>query len=188
MYRTKSNPVTLIPMTRLKLFALALLSLGFTACLDTTAPPAYATVANTTFAPELGVDLASSTKSDAGVYYRDITVGTGPVIAPLQDSYMYYHGYLSNGVQFDSVTVASSPGGAPAHFITGNGSLVPGFEIGLNGMRVGGRRQIIVPPDLAYGLTDVKDPNGNVVIPGNSVLVFTVDLTDAAGSNGTATP
>ena len=182
-YRTTPIPVTLTPMTRLKLLALAVLSLGFTACLDTTAPPAFATVENTTFASELGVDLASSTKTDAGVYYRDITVGTGPVIAPLQDSYMYYHAYLSTGVQFDSL----KPPNPPAHFVTGATpqQLIPGFEIGLNGMRVGGRRQIIVPPDLAYGLSDVRDPNGNLVIPGNSVLVFTVDLTDAAGGNGT---
>ncbi len=175
-------------MTRLKFLALALMSLGFTACLDTTAPQEYATVANTTFDPSLGVDLANFTKTDAGVYYRDITVGTGPVIAPLQDSYMYYHAYLSTGVEFDSVTTTSSTSGAPAHFTTGNGSLTSGFEIGLNGMRVGGRRQIIVPPDLAYGLNDLVDGTGRVVVPGNSVLVFTVDLTDAAGGNGTATP
>ena len=172
-------------MTRLKFLALALMSIGFTACLDTTAPQEYATVATTTFDPSLNVDLANSTKTDVGVYYRDITVGTGPVIAPLQDSYMYYHAYLSTGVQFDSVTATSSQSGAPAHFITGNGSITPGFEIGLNGMRVGGRRQIIVPPDLAYGLNDLRDGNGNVIIPGNSVLVFMVDLTDAAGGNGT---
>lgn len=171
-------------MTRLKFLALALMSLGFTACLDTTAPQEYATVANTTFDPSLNVDLANSTKTDVGVYYRDITVGTGPVIAPLQDSYMYYHAYLSTGAQFDSVTTTSSASGAPAHFVIGNGSMIPGFEIGLNGMRVGGRRQIIVPPDLAYGLNDLRDNNNNVVIPGNSVLVFTVDLTDAAGGNG----
>jgi FKBP-type peptidyl-prolyl cis-trans isomerase FkpA len=167
-------------MTRLKFLALALLSVGFTACLETTAPPSYNTVVNTTYEPSLGVDLANSTKTDAGVYYRDITVGTGPIITALQDSYMYYHGYLSNGVQFDSVKAP----GPPAHFVTGQGTLIPGFEIGLNGMRVGGRRQIIVPPDLAYGLSDVKDSAGNVVIPGNSVLVFTVDLTDASGGSG----
>ena len=96
------------------LFALAVLSLGFTACLDTTAPPAYATIENTTFAPELGVDLSSSTKTDAGVYYRDITIGTGPVIAPQQDSYMYYHAYLSTGAQFDSLKAPA----IPAHFVT----------------------------------------------------------------------
>jgi FKBP-type peptidyl-prolyl cis-trans isomerase FkpA len=169
-------------MTRLKFLALALLSVGFTACLDTTAPPAYATVANTTFEPSLGVDLANSTKTDAGVYYRDITVGTGPVIAPAQDSYMYYHGYLSNGTEFDKVV----PPAPPAHFVTGQGSLIPGFEIGLDGMRLGGRRQIIVPPALAYGLTDVTR-NGAVVVPSNSVLVFDVTLTDAAGGNGTTT-
>lgn len=175
-------------MTRLKILALALMTVGFTACLDTTAPQDYATVANTTFAPSLNVDLANSTKTDAGVYYRDITVGTGPVIAPLQDSYMYYHAYLSTGVPFDSVTTTTYASGGPAHFKIGDGSMIPGFEIGLNGMRVGGRRQIIVPPDLAYGLNDLKDGNGNVVIPGNSVLVFVVDLTDAAGGSGTTTP
>lgn len=168
-------------MHRFRLLALALLTIGFSACLDSTAPE-YATVENTEFAQSLGVDLAASTKTDVGVYYRDIVIGTGPVIAPLQDSYMYYHGYLSNGVQFDSVKAPS----APAHFVTGNGSLVPGFEIGLEGMRVGGRRQIIVPPALGYGLTDVTS-GGTVIIPSNSVLVFDVTLTDAAGGNGTTT-
>lgn len=168
-------------MHRFRFLALALLTIGFSACLESTAPQ-YATVENTTFDPSLGVNLAASTATDVGVYYRDIVIGTGPVIAPLQDSYMYYHGYLSNGVQFDSVKAPS----APAHFVTGNGSLIPGFEIGLEGMRVGGRRQILVPPSLAYGLTDVTR-NGAVVVPANSVLVFLVDLTDAAGGNGTTT-
>jgi FKBP-type peptidyl-prolyl cis-trans isomerase len=95
---------------------------------------------------------------------------------------MYYHAFLSNGVQFDSVK-APSP---PAVFQTGRGSLIPGFEIGLEGMRIGGRRQIIVPPNLAYGLTDVTR-NGAVIVPANSVLVFFVDLTDAAGGSGTTT-
>jgi len=170
-------------MTRLKFLALALCSLSFTACLDTTAPPAFNTVENTTFASSLGIDLATFTKTDVGVYYRDIVVGTGPVITPLQDSYMFYHAYLSNGVEFDAV----QPPDLPAYFVTGKGGFIPGFEIGLNGMHVGGRRQILIPPDLAYGLDDQRDNNGNVIIPGNSVLVFTVDLTDASGGNR-ATP
>jgi FKBP-type peptidyl-prolyl cis-trans isomerase FkpA len=168
-------------MSRFRFLALALLTIGFSACLESTAPQ-YATVENTEFDQSLGVDLAASTKTEVGVYYRDIVVGTGPVIAPLQDSYMYYHGYLSNGTEFDK----RQPPDAPAHFVTGQGSLIPGFEIGLDGMRVGGRRQILVPPALAYGLTDVTS-NGAVVVPSNSVLVFDVTLTDAAGGNGTTT-
>ena len=169
-------------MTRIRLLALALLTVGFTACLDSTAPK-YATVAETTFAPELGVDLASSTSTDAGVYYRDITVGTGDVVTQGTDSYFYYRAYLSNGVKFDSL----QPPNPPVPFTPGNRELLPGFEIGLNGMRVGGRRQILVPPDLGYGLSDLRDSNGNVIIPGNSVLVFEVDLVNAAGGT-TATP
>jgi len=168
-------------MSRFRFLALALLTVGFSACLESTAPQ-YATVENTEFASSLGVDLSASTATEVGVYYRDIVVGTGPVIAPLQDSYMFYHGYLSNGTEFDKV----QPPSAPAHFVTGQGTLIPGFEIGLEGMRLGGRRQIIVPPNLAYGLTDVTR-NGAVVVPSNSVLVFLVDLTDAAGGNGPTT-
>jgi FKBP-type peptidyl-prolyl cis-trans isomerase FkpA len=167
-------------MSRFRFLALALLTIGFSACLNSTAPE-YATVENTEFAQSLGVDLSASTKTEVGVYYRDIVVGTGPVIAPLQDSYMFYHAYLSNGTEFDKHLPPT-----PAHFTTGQGTLIPGFEIGLEGMRVGGRRQIIVPPAVGYGLGDYQV--GNVVIPGNSVLVFDVTLTDAAGGNGTTTP
>jgi len=165
-------------MTRIRLFALALLSLGFTACLDATNPQ-YNTVENTSFDSSLGVDLNSSTATDVGVYYRDITVGTGPAVTAGVENYMYYQAYLSSGVEFDSLR----PPSIPVSITTGTQSLIPGFEIGLQGMKVGGRRQIIVPPNLAYGLNDYgTDQNGNVVIPGNSVLVFNVDLVNADGS------
>ena len=166
-------------MIRLRFLALAaLLSLGFTACFDTTGTQ-YATVENTSFAPALGVDLANSTKTDVGVYFRDITVGTGAGLVAGQDAYYYYRAYLSSGVEIDSLLAPAQP----AVLQPGNGSVIPGFEIGLQGMKVGGRRQIIVPPNLAYGLGDLKDPNGNVVIPGNSVLVFDVQLVNADGSS-----
>ena len=51
-------------------------------------------------------------------------------------------------------------------------------------MRVGGRRQILIPPNLAYGMNDLRDNSGNVIIPGNSVLVFDVQLVDASGGTG----
>jgi FKBP-type peptidyl-prolyl cis-trans isomerase len=162
-------------MSRLRLFALALLSIGFTACLDTTAPT-YATVEGTTFNSALGVDLANSTQTDAGVYYRDITVGTGAVVVPGVENYMYYQAYLSNGIEFDSLRT-----GNPAPITTGTGSLIPGFEIGLQGMKVGGVRQIIVPPLLGYGLNDFRS------VPGNSVLVFNVQLVNPDGTTGTTT-
>lgn len=166
-------------MTRLRLLAFALLTVGFTACLDTTSPQ-YNTVENTTFDPSLGVDLSASQATDLGVYYRDITVGTGATIAPGQDNYMFYRAYLSSGVKFDSL----QPPNPPATFRIGTNppSLITGFEIGLQGMKVGGRRQILVPPAVAYGLQDLLGPNNTVIIPGNSVLVFDVELVNADGS------
>jgi FKBP-type peptidyl-prolyl cis-trans isomerase len=167
-------------MTRIRLLALALMSLGFTACLESTVPD-YNTVENTTFDSSLGVDLANSTSTDAGVYYRDITVGTGAVIATGQDNYMFYHAYFSNGVEFESL----QPPDLPAVIRIGENRLIPGFEIGLQGMRVGGERQILVPPALGYGLGDYRA--GNVLIPGNSVLVYTVQLVNPDGSATTTT-
>jgi len=164
-------------MTRFRLFALALLSLGFTACLDATNPD-YATVEEASFDASLGVDLSQSTKTDVGVYYRDITVGTGPAITNGVESFMFYQAYLTTGVEFDSL----QPPDPPVAVTTGTQSLLPGFEIGLQGMKVGGRRQIIIPPILGYGLPDRSFNNGTVFIPGNSVLVFNVDLVNADGS------
>lgn len=164
-------------MTRIRLLALAVLSLGFTACLDATNPD-YATVEETSFDSSLGVDLSQSTATDVGVYYRDITVGTGPVIAAGVENYMFYQAYLSTGVEFDSL----QPPKPPIAITTGTQSLLPGFEVGLQGMRVGGRRQIIVPPFLGYGLPDRSFNNGTVFVPGNSVLVFNVDLVNPDGS------
>lgn len=167
-------------MTRLRLLALALLTVGFTACLDTTAPN-WATVQNTTYDPSLGVDLANSTATDIGVYYRDITVGSGPVLTAGQEAYFYYRGYLPSGAAFDSL----QPPKPPNAFTPGNGDVLAAFEIGMQGMQVGGRRQILVPPNLAYGMDDLKDQQtGRVIIPGNSVLVFDVQLVDAAGGTG----
>lgn len=166
-------------MTRLRLLAFALLTVGFTACLDATTPQ-YNTVEDASFDPSLGVDLSASQSTDAGVYYRDITVGTGATIAPGQDNFMFYRAYLSNGVKFDSL----QPPDPPARFQIGTNppSLIAGFEIGVQGMKVGGRRQILVPPAMAYGLDDLLGPNNTVIIPGNSVLVFIVDLVNPDGS------
>jgi len=166
-------------MTRIRLLALALLTVGFTACLESTAPK-YATVEETTFAPALGVDLAGSTPTDAGVYFRDVTVGTGALITPGQDTYMFYQAYFANGVEFDSL----QPPKLPGVIRTGTGSLLTGFEIGLQGMRVGGERQILIPPALGYGLSDYRV--GDVLIPGNSVLVFNVRIVNPDGSTTTA--
>lgn len=166
-------------MTRLRLLAFALLTVGFTACLDATSPQ-YNTVEDASFDPSLGVDLSASQSAGYGVYYRDITVGTGATIAPGQDNFMFYAAYLSNGVKVDSLQPPKQP--AAFRIATNPPSLIAGFEIGLQGMKVGGRRQILVPPAMGYGLDDRLRPDNSVLIPGNSVLVFIVDLVNPDGS------
>ena len=163
------------PMRLSRLFV-ALAPLALAACLTTTEPPAYATVEETNFAASLGVDLANSTKDPTGYYYRDIVVGTGTPVVSGQASYIFYIGNLSSGEPFDSLKAPSAPA-----------AVTPGayqnlLEPGIVGMRVGGRRQIIIPPSLGYGFNTILDENQTVLIPANSVLVFTVDVVDAAGN------
>jgi FKBP-type peptidyl-prolyl cis-trans isomerase len=131
--------------------------------------PTAVSIEQTTFAPSLGVDLASSTKLPSGLYYRDITVGTGASLASGQTVGMRYVGSFANGEEFDS-----NPAPEPIFsFRLGAGQVIKGWDLGLVGMKVGGRRQLIIPPELGYGANDYGP------IPGNSVLVFTVDAISA---------
>ena len=136
------------------------------ASLDSTIPEAVP-IEQTTFASSLGVDLAASTKLPSGMYYRDILVGTGAVLVNGQTVTARYTGWLSNGAQFDSNTTTGYP------FVLGTGRVIAGWDIGMQGMRVGGRRQLIIPASLGYG------PNGNGPIPGNAVIVFNVEVISA---------
>jgi FKBP-type peptidyl-prolyl cis-trans isomerase len=121
-------------------------------------------IATTSFAPALGVDIANSIRTSSGVYYRDILVGGGTLV-PTASSVAVtnnYEGYLRNGTRFDEGSFI---------FTTGIGQVVAGYDEGVRGMRVGGQRQIIIPPALGYG----SQRNGS--IPGNSILVFFVTVT-----------
>ena len=150
----------------LSLFTLLAAALS-TACGDREQPAVP--IESTTFAPALGVDLANSTKTPSGLYYRDVAVGTGPALAAGQTVSMRYVGSFADGKVFDS-NPAPKP---PFSFRLGSGQVIQGWDEGLVGMKVGGRRQLIIPPTLGYG------PNTYGPIPGNSVLVFTVDALGA---------
>ena len=155
---------------RLLGFALAALAAPLAACLDTTddspTAPAAVPIESANFATVLGVNLASSTKTASGLYYRDITVGTGATVSSGQRVSVRYTGWLSSGQQFDS-NVSSA---TPFEFQLGGGQVIAGFDQGFVGMRVGGQRQIIIPPALGYG------PAGLGPIPGNAILVFNVEV------------
>lgn len=142
------------------------------ACLDTTAPRTIG-VEEATFAPALGVDLSTFTRTASGLYYRDVSVGTGPVVTSGQTVGIYYLAYLANGAALDSVQT-----GTPFSFTAGAGQVIPGVDEGVQGMNVGGVRRLLIPPGLAYGPYDYAVTQ-TLVIPGQSVLVFTVTMVSA---------
>ncbi len=123
-------------------------------------------IEETTFASSLGVDLAASTKTANGTYYRDLVVGTGAAVASGQTISVRYTGWLANGTQFDSNTTKADP----LTFKVGSGQVIAGFDDGLVGAKVGSQRQLIIPPSLGYGPYDYGP------IPGNSVIVFKVEV------------
>jgi len=131
--------------------------------------PPETKIEETTFAPELGIDLATFTKMESGVYYKDLVVGTGDSTAAVGKKLsVHYKGWLPNGTLFDQ----SSPDYAPFEFTIGQGKVIQGWELGTVGMKVGGHRILIIPPHLGYGY------QASSRIPSNSVLVFRIDVYD----------
>jgi FKBP-type peptidyl-prolyl cis-trans isomerase FkpA len=106
-------------------------------------------------------------KTAGGVEYWDIKAGTGATATKGQHVKVNYTGWLTNGKKFDS-----SVGKAPFTFKLGAGEVIKGWDEGVAGMKVGGKRQLRIPPDLAYGSQGV----GGGLIPPNSTLVFDVEL------------
>jgi len=106
------------------------------------------------------------TTTASGLQYWDIKVGTGPTATKGQTAKVQYTGWLTTGKKFDS-----SVGGPPFEFPIGGGKVIKGWDEGVAGMKVGGKRQLKIPPQLAYG---EKGYPG--AIPPNSTLIFDVQL------------
>jgi FKBP-type peptidyl-prolyl cis-trans isomerase len=106
-------------------------------------------------------------KTDSGLIYWDIRVGNGDTAKEGSHVRVHYTGWLTSGKKFDS----SVDAGKPFDFTIGNREVIKGWEEGVAGMRVGGKRQLRIPPDLGYG-ADGYPP----VIPPNATLIFDVQL------------
>jgi FKBP-type peptidyl-prolyl cis-trans isomerase FkpA len=117
------------------------------------------------------------------VQAQDITVGTGTEAIPGDLVSVLYVGKLSDGTIFDS---SASHGNQPLSFTLGQQGLIAGFQIGVNGMKVGGERIMSIPSELGYGAQAVTDASGTVIIPANSTLLFDVKLVGV--TPGTSTP
>jgi FKBP-type peptidyl-prolyl cis-trans isomerase len=106
------------------------------------------------------------TKTDSGLQYWDIKLGTGETAKSGDHVKVHYTGWLTTGKKFDS-----SVGGAPFDFTIGAGDVIKGWDEGVAGMKVGGKRQLRIPPDLAYGAQGYSG-----VIPPNATLIFDIQL------------
>ena len=120
----------------------------------------------------LGVDLAQMTKTPTGLYWKDLVVGTGVEAVAGSTAVVDYTGWLPDARQFDT----SKNAGKPYTFVVGQGMVIAGWDQGVAGMRVGGRRLLVIPPELGYGSS-----GSGGVIPPNATLVFDVELRDVPG-------
>ena len=169
MAREPARPRARSPKVRglpLAVALLPVLAFGLTGCASggSSPPPDIAQMA---FAPELEIDLSQMAVTDEGIYYQDVAEGTGEEARWNRRVTLHYMGWHPDGTLFDS----SLASGGPIRFTVGNREVIRGWELGIQGMREGGRRRLVIPPQHAYGSRGLRG-----VVPGNAVLIFEVQL------------
>ncbi len=119
----------------------------------------------------VGCGGSDSPTAPSGLVSEDLVVGTGAVAATGDTVTVNYVGKLTDGTQFDS----SYDRNQPFTFRIGAGQVIAGWDQGVPGMRVGGKRRLTIPPSLGYGNQQVGP------IPPNSTLIFDIELLSIAG-------
>jgi peptidylprolyl isomerase len=121
------------------------------------------------YAPETGVDLARMELTSSGLYIEDIAEGVGKNAVRGDRVRIHFIGWLPDGTVVDS-----SLGGEAYQFELGSDTVIRGWNQGVVGMKVGGRRRLVIRPGLGYG------PRGRAPqVPSNAILVFEIQLVDA---------
>jgi len=118
-------------------------------------------------------DVQGEIHAQSGIRFIELAQGSGTPVAQRKCLYVHYTGWLSNGKMFDSSHEPSTAGtpGEPVVVPLGTGAVMRGWEVGFQGMSVGGRRRLFIPYDLAYG-----EKGNPPVIPARSSLIFDVEL------------
>ena len=152
------------------LLAIALLGLavvGLTGC-GSSAPTATTQPEVSAPEPEPEPEVTEpAAEETTELKIEDVKEGTGAAAKSGDTVTVHYTGYLSDGTKFES----SKDSGQPFTFTIGENKVIPGWEQGVPGMKVGGTRKLTIPPDMAYG-----EAGAGGVIPPNATLVFEIDL------------
>ena len=130
----------------------------------TPAPTATATPSPTTAVDSGSISIVTTA---SGLQIKDLVVGTGQRAQVGDTAFVHYTGWLVDGTKFDS----SFDRGVPIEFVIGAGQVIKGWDEGIASMNVGGKRELTIPSDLAYGNRSVGG-----VIPAAATLIFEVEL------------
>jgi peptidylprolyl isomerase len=140
----------------------------FAMALDSASPSSAAADSDLAQAGALGGDLVAAKEltTASGLRITELVVGSGEEAVSGKSVSVNYRGTLTNGREFDS-----SYGRGPFSFPLGGGRVIKGWDEGVAGMKVGGKRKLVIPPDLAYG-----ERGAGGVIPADATLIFEVEL------------
>jgi FKBP-type peptidyl-prolyl cis-trans isomerase len=136
-------------------------------CGDTSKPSTSPTTSTSAPAKVTG----QPTTTSSGLQYWDILVGSGATAVAGSTVKVHYSGFLTTGEKFDS----SRDRGEPFSFRLGAGQVIKGWDEGVAGMKVGGQRQLRIPPQLGYGAAGAGG-----AIPPNATLIFDVELLEVS--------
>ncbi|MEC4982972.1 MAG: FKBP-type peptidyl-prolyl cis-trans isomerase [Oscillatoria sp. PMC 1068.18] len=137
----------------------------------TTEVPSDRTVADAANTQLQDINMDEAITTGSGLKYVEIQEGTGSTPKPGQTVVVHYTGTLEDGTKFDS----SRDRGSPFSFKIGVGQVIKGWDEGVGMMKEGGRRKLIIPPELGYG-----SRGAGGVIPPNATLIFDVELLEIA--------
>jgi peptidylprolyl isomerase len=154
-------------------------ALALAACSEDPTGPPPIPIEETAFASELGIDLDQMTRLESGVYILDIVVGEGLTPTEGDSVWVHYKFWLPDGHLVEDSR--ETRGGEPVGVLflpPPGGRLILGMVYGMEGMREGGTRKMVVPSALAFGEYGLRDLSGNYAVPPNTNLVFEVELVE----------